>query len=172
MRISIAIPSRFVVCLLLLVACDDDSSGSDPAADGGDSTPSTGLDGSSPAGPMDGSTDSDGMLDATVPGAPADAATALDADSEQPPDLTDAGLPPGTAPFPGGGVFCDHRAVRCRVAEPDCGEGSVASVDPEVGCYGPCVDIRECGCAEAQDCPKQGIYTCWGTDDRCNYYGP
>ena len=61
------------------------------------------------------------------------------------------------------GVSCDARDVLCRALPPDCPMGQVPSISGS--CWGPCVDVGECRCAAADECPAD--YACHGTSSRC-----
>jgi hypothetical protein len=54
---------------------------------------------------------------------------------------------------------CDPRKVTCKIAVPDCPDLQVPSV--EGTCWGDCVEIAECACSGAEDCPDNDQYTCW-----------
>ena len=56
-------------------------------------------------------------------------------------------------------VDCDQRKIVCKIAQPICPENQVPSVSGS--CFGPCVPIEACACADAQDCPLNDRYTCW-----------
>lgn len=68
----------------------------------------------------------------------------------------------------GRGVSCDHRDIRCRIPEPLCPEGEIASV--EGSCYGPCVPIEECVCETGEECPRPEMWTCHRHVSRCGPY--
>jgi hypothetical protein len=74
----------------------------------------------------------------------------------------------GAAPDAGGATTCDPRKVLCRAAPPTCGTGMVPSVLGS--CYGPCVPIEQCTCAEAAACPDSNQYTCHMNVGQCGPY--
>lgn len=67
-----------------------------------------------------------------------------------------------------GAISCDRRKVLCRIAEPNCPANQVASV--ENGCFGPCVVIDQCSCAEAAECPHEEMYACHRSAKHCGPY--
>ena len=88
---------------------------------------------------------------------------------EEQPTATDEALDAGIAED-NSETLCRADKVLCRRAAPRCDEGDVPSV---VGtCWGDCVAIEDCSCAEAADCPQQEKFTCWVGRGHCNYYGP
>ena len=54
---------------------------------------------------------------------------------------------------------CDAKKVTCKIAVPNCPDFQVPAVDGT--CWGECVDIAQCACREANDCPDTNQYTCW-----------
>jgi len=62
-------------------------------------------------------------------------------------------------------VSCDPREIFCRRLTPVCGANEVPSV--EGTCYGPCVPVEACTCAEAAACPQPNTYTCHLDRQRC-----
>jgi hypothetical protein len=58
--------------------------------------------------------------------------------------------------------------VLCRVAPPSCGPMQVPSVNGN--CYGPCVDIGQCACTVAAECPDSNQYTCIVSQKHCSPY--
>jgi hypothetical protein len=76
-------------------------------------------------------------------------------------DAGGSGGSPGT-------VSCDPKRVLCKIATPSCPDLYVPSV---VGsCYGPCVPIDTCPCAQASDCPDSNQYTCLMSKGTCTPY--
>jgi hypothetical protein len=63
---------------------------------------------------------------------------------------------------------CDPRKVTCKIALPVCAEGEVPSVSGT--CYGPCVAVESCACAEAAACPDANQYTCHMFAQHCGPY--
>jgi hypothetical protein len=65
-------------------------------------------------------------------------------------------------------IDCDPKQVACKIATPTCPTGQVPSV--EGTCYGECVKIEQCACAQAEQCPDSNQYTCWIGAKHCGPY--
>ena len=73
----------------------------------------------------------------------------------------------GTNAAAGAGLAdCDPRKILCKRIAPECVAGEAPSVDGS--CYGDCVKIELCACADAAQCPDPNQYTCWAK----NHCGP
>jgi hypothetical protein len=70
---------------------------------------------------------------------------------------------PGAAGASSGGsgslYDCNPTKVACKRLPPECPAFEVPSVDGT--CWGDCVEISQCACSEASDCPNDNEYTCW-----------
>lgn len=59
----------------------------------------------------------------------------------------------------GGLAVCDPKKALCKLLPGECPGMQVRAV---VGtCWGECVDIADCACSAADDCPDNDKYTCW-----------
>jgi hypothetical protein len=59
----------------------------------------------------------------------------------------------------GGLVNCDARDALCKLLPEPCPAMQVREV---VGtCWGECIEIDQCACGSANDCPNSNEYTCW-----------
>jgi hypothetical protein len=65
----------------------------------------------------------------------------------------------------GDGANCDPTDLRCSQQEPDCGPGTLPSV--ERGVYGPCVPVSSCRCEFIWECPHREKYACDRATWRC-----
>jgi hypothetical protein len=63
---------------------------------------------------------------------------------------------------------CDPAKILCKRAPPECPEGQVPSVSGS--CYGPCVPVETCECAQAWECPNHDSYTCHISARHCGPY--
>jgi len=114
------------------------------------------------AGSSDGSTSTDAGSTSTDAGSTnSDAASDSSAQASQ--DASSSSSDAGA-----GKISCDHRKVVCRIAEPACPANQVASV--EGSCFGPCVVIDKCSCAEAAECPHEEMYVCHRSAKHCGPY--
>lgn len=62
---------------------------------------------------------------------------------------------------------CNPTKVVCKALPPECPAFQVPAV--EGTCWGDCVEIAECACSEASDCPNNDEYTCW-SKQHCGPY--
>jgi hypothetical protein len=63
------------------------------------------------------------------------------------------------------GVNCDPTDLLCSAEEPNCEQGTLASVVK--GAYGPCVPFASCRCEYLWECPHREKYACDRTTWRC-----
>lgn len=54
---------------------------------------------------------------------------------------------------------CNPTKVTCKALPPECPASQVPSV--EGSCWGDCVEITQCACAQTSDCPNNDEYFCW-----------
>ncbi|HEY6876399.1 MAG TPA: hypothetical protein VI299_00185 [Polyangiales bacterium] len=81
---------------------------------------------------------------------------------------TDGAATDGAATDGSSVVNCDERDALCKRTRPSCPEGQVAVVVD--GCWGDCVQISQCVCHQADDCPERERYVCHMSAQHCGPY--